>query len=764
MTEVGGFIDELMPKNTFMTDVEAIVDDLLRPVRCAEPSRDSQREAFEQLQTVLLTTKELNRTIRERIADAVLTKQGQSNPIVLYWVDTDTICDCLMACGQVVALGAAIRTLKSVSTIFSDHTTNHADDHGRQTRYPQHRGMDPKYDGNGKDTEDTAFLTAEISLCLLRRILCTREVTRLAHHGDGKTTDSFFTMSPDFTDRHATTTLRGDENFKWREDCTRWVNVILLLPGIVANACRTIRQPIPSWSIPTKFYPRLVAYAMEMMIVQQPSDPVHTLYVESLIRGMVRRGGGDDVACGLYQTWERIRDPDVACGIIQTVVGNLSPREIAMVCRSLIGQCAGFLQSPTQTSAPHPMERCSHPWLDGTVRRLVMTNHPILGELLVEMLILSTNGIPQSPHEDWTLCWIISSIFAHQTESKKNTPHEDDDETGEDYSPPGPDTTLRRHLIRVAEEWCQESFVRHTDARSQRHVSFFLITGLLLLAEKTECATSDLVSALLRGVTERLSTTNHPTIRKDGMLLAELLAKRLGQELLFEEELTNVDRKWIDPSIMGSTGNEDSLENNPSSIVESTVTRRRCRRVVRHNQDPDAEYTSDAEGSLQDDEKSRYSDDSDWEDDTTLWTPYDVADDEEDLMDTPKPFYLADCLDLLRTPESDDHAYSRQSTALRELSDLVRARPIDLPDLASPLAFELLRLENKHDMPNFQAFVESALRSLAVEEPLTVGELLIHEIFQDMSLGDRLLAMQTLCDAAMELSGIDAILDLATNR
>jgi len=109
----------------------------------------------------------------------------------------------------------------------------------------------------------------------------------------------------------------------------------------------------------------------------------------------------------------------------------------------------------------------------------------------------------------------------------------------------------------------------------------------------------------------------------------------------------------------------------------------------------------------------------------------------------------------LRTSETDDHAYSKQKTALKHLPQLIQGKdkPADLPDLAVPLALELMRMEDKF---NIEDFTDSKLISaiaLATEEPLAVGQRLILLLWEDIAFADRLNVLTVLSEAAFELSG-----------
>jgi hypothetical protein len=286
-------------------------------------------------------------------------------------------------------------------------------------------------------------------------------------------------------------------------------------------------------------------------------------------------------------------------------------------------------------------------------------------------------------------------------------------------------------------------------------VTHFLLSGMALLSTAQEDPSADLVANILEGVTARLHSTID-SIRKDGMQVGERLAKRLGQELQFDE--LNSQRQgdtWTAP--------KPALHQENSQPVQDGVTPRPARsvekrKIPRRKQiDPDAEYISEEEendadtGDASSSSELDNDDDSVWQDDNLI--AYDLDDDEEDLRETARPLYLHQCIELLRTAETEDNAFSSHEAALRELPALVRSRPVDLPDISESLAIELLRMENKFNIEHFSEMLLSSIISLAVEDPLAVGQTLVAQLFQEGSLFNRLTALTSLTEAAIELSG-----------
>lgn len=224
------------------------------------------------------------------------------------------------------------------------------------------------------------------------------------------------------------------------------------------------------------------------------------------------------------------------------------------------------------------------------------------------------------------------------------------------------------------------------------------------------------------------------------------------------------------------------MRREPKGELEQGAQRQSSRHVMMV--DPDAAHVSDEEDGNDDD--NEYEDESgstdednddededfevcsrtgetDCDEEDSIWeesnhvhlNAYDIEDDEEDLQEIQRPRYLRDALEFLRTPESDDHACSKHESALIWLPLMVQGeeRPADLPDLCIPLAFELLRMENKFNIENFGSRKIIATISLTVEEPLAVGQRLILMLWEDVAFMDRLDVLTVLGEAAFELSG-----------
>jgi len=544
------------------------------------------------------------------------------------------------------------------------------------------------------------------------------------------------------------------------------VNLFLVIPALVANACHAMRCNLPTWAVPSNFRVRLVECAVSMIVLaaadgddqaKESNKATNNEYFQLLVQKLIRHGGAREVATALYRQFERLSvdvDADgqllLADVILETHQKRLSPRESALVCRAILQQTVSLVQEPTRYH--HKAVPWTNAWLDLACLPILQTCRKVR-DAVVRLIVLSPSSVlPEAP-SDQLLCHCVASLLACvHGDVSSNKEAFDDSSDSDDEAPlvvSTRDRVLRKHLTEVVATWSQTVFVRQTDRRVQRHVTSFLLSGMILLSEKKEDLSADLAAAVVEGVTVRLHS-NIDSIRKDGMQMGECLAKRLDQDLQFDELET---QRQDEAAVMEPQGRPEPLRLSNKTANRPSTTSRRNRRARTHRQmDPDAEYISeegksDSGGSF----SSEFDDDSVWDDENVA--AYDLDDDEEDLRETARPLYLYQCTEFLRTPESEDHAQSRHETALKELPALVRAHPIDLKDHSESLAIELLRMENKFNMEEFTEMVLSSLVALVVEDPISICQTLVAQLFQECSLSNRLTALTSLSEAALELSG-----------
>lgn len=650
----------------------------------------------------------------------------------------------------------------------------------------------------------------ESSLCILRRILLTRQSQIDASHSNRSSSSSSVPNDAGDSDHNIIPwwqEVAAEAGVVYGTDHTEialrgaldpWINLALNLPSVIANAFLAVDMSLPQWAVRSRYLARLVECCSFQAVAATAAtnnnnnnndstlvdvdDNLARLVVQMILERLLRHRSGDEVAVGLRNAFDACRGD--AAGeerLSQLVVGctaptdnnQLSTREVASLCLVLVRQVL-LLSSLPRESCPMekngrlPWKSC--PWLDRSCLALLQAHGTALQDAFVRATIFSTKAVLQSEEKDRQFCHCVASLLSqcryhHIPEMDHDNSDSEEEEDSDVRNACAADQVLLRQLNVVSATWSQSLFIQQTDAPLQRHLTYFLLSGMDLLQTIDE--TSPLTSNVLSGVTERLHSPL-VSIRKYGMYVAETLARRLGQDLQFTE--LDEERKQEQAADVAQQPGPPRNANVPNKVEK----RRRIQKIRRMSQvDPDAEYVTDDEEDEEDgnsitehshvSSSSGLDDDSVW-DDQDEFTPYSLKDDEEDLRETPRPLYLSDCLDLLRTPESDEHALSRHAAALQELGPLVRTHPADLADLGVSLAVQLLRMEDKFSLESFDDMVHTSLCALVVEEPLSVGQALIAEIFEECSLKNRLDALSALNYAAFELCGNKALEESARGR
>lgn len=553
-----------------------------------------------------------------------------------------------------------------------------------------------------------------------------------------------------------------------------FVDLTMRLPSKIASACHATRVELPQWALPTRFYSRVLECSFQMVAFMFDGDEIAIAkltrsYFTCLVAQLVHhRRASDDVAVTLYQCYV---DRSVVSGdsfwsdehfsdlIRDTIRQVPTSREKAVLLRSILCHSVGTKVSSDRENFTRTLLQMDCICQDELWGYLRITCLPSLMESMqvreawVQLAIFSHSSTINDDWMDQLFCHCVALLLLSCTRSIEGEISDSDDDDDDES------IIIRKHLNSVAESWAQDEFLRQNAHNVQQHVTNFLLSAMWLLSDK-ENPGSNLAESICQGVTIRLESSA-PAIRKNGMLVAELFASRVGEELRFDE-VADDDRKLIK-----SQQQKDNCEIHSPDAVKSVAIVQggnqkptRGRLHERQFLDPDAEYESDDENEplAQDDTSTSRSceveddEDSVWDDGDEL-VPYDLEDDEEDLRVAPRPCYLAECFEMLRTPETDETAYGRHLTALQELPALVRSRPIDLADHVCPLIIQLLRAENKFNIDGFSEKILRNLCSLAVEEPFLAGQCLIKELFEEGSHTDRMNVLSTLQEAAFELSG-----------
>ena len=563
--------------------------------------------------------------------------------------------------------------------------------------------------------------------------------------------------------------------------------IVLLLPQTFANACFAVKLQVPLHGTPKYFFPRLIYFAWMQMQSRirrttaclendnvfegEEMQSFSMMYAKVLINQLLQTRRSDYVVEGLMQ---RFGENSNASSLFdnEDVSSNnskddhdtnhdsasLSSFLISLKLRardmsSFILALLQYANSSDFLTSSSPSTR-KYLWFHSTNCEAILlckflfhsspTEHQ---EIITEQLLFSSkassssirngNDIQEKDQRRWSR-YIVETIAP--SPSKKS-----DGDSMELFS---------SRLSNIADRWSQLTFVQDVAGRLQHHVSLVLWYALKIL-ERSSISLHHpdqrlLTGAVVNGVSHRLGSIL-PIVRQDGMRMAQQLAKGLGQDgVQFDEFVDDDDSDCEERESIGDGSSNDKIEKSYSKPQNETLL------------NPDADYDSDMEadfGKLNNDQKEDSESDEasvEWKDELM---PYDLEDDEEDLRTTPQPLHLLEALDLLRTGENHDHAFARHEAALEALPSLIQKRPDDLADVAVSLVLELLRMEDKFNIEGFNTKRESAIRTLLIEESLSVGQTLIEQLFEESGLTDKLLVLASLQTAALELSGNKALLE-----
>ena len=694
---------------------------------------------------------------QERIPSSILSptqilaaQENISHSVLITWPygqvsnDIDRI---LNACGQIIVISTCSGLLKDIAATTSNRNKNDKQSWTSSTSLP---------------------LRSIVQACwsTIQRMLLTAKTTSLAKENEHDKSDcglrigSLDNGSDDYD---------KVKSLEWKRFIT---GIVLLLPQTLSNACHAVKLQVPLHGTPSYFYQRLVHFAWIRTRITS-SDVVCSTswYSKLLIIQLLQTRRSEYVAQGLMRSDHRnkyttksipsINDHDddsenndrnytdnvttdddddkIAAALTAFLIGiELLPRDMATLVLALLqyANIRGHVDRPC----------------NGII---LVTCNSLFGcssmehqEAITEQLVFSKASSSTKPQS------IISTITTSST------------------------ALLTKHLTNIADRWSQWTFVQEVEGRQQHHVSLVLWQGLVLLLSFSSSPSSssssslqditqrELTMSLVNGVSHRLGSTI-TSIRQDGMRIAHQLAKGLGQDAQFEDFLSDEEKEVDD---YNDIDKKKGIKNK-----EKIKSKQKNHRLV----DPDADYDSDDEDidiSHKEDGEPQInreviSDDDGGDDDDDLsveyeveLTPYDLEDDEEDLRETPRPLHLLEALELLRTGENHDHAYTRHEAALDALPDLIRTRPDDLKDVAVSLVLQLLRMEDKFNIHQFNAKREIAIRALIFEEPMSVGQVLIEQLFEECGLMDRLSILAALQSAAIELSGNQIVSQSLQNR
>ena len=530
----------------------------------------------------------------------------------------------------------------------------------------------------------------------------------------------------------------------------RFIGMAVLFPLQIANSCHRQKVVLPLWAVRSRFLAKLVESALQMTALL-PESEVTLMYTKLLFTKLVHGGAYDEVTIGLYQYYETQKpDHDKFSTNLLDIMNTIkSPREMSFLLRSILQHQIPLHQTSTATVNDGVCKELIMPYLHLVCTPILECNRDFQ-DSWVQLMILSQASISSdSPSATRMIGHAVALVLASCTGDLAD--HDDSSDEDDNEILTGPYLVLQRQIDKIALAWSDRTFVHQSDLKLQRHATTFILSAFQLLPIRKEEMTLRVMATLMRGVSLRLESSI-PSIRRDGMIMAEVIAKRLEQDLHFEE----LDGHREDDIDIGCSFSDD--KSHPYIHVSLPPKIKSNRKQQRKPVDPDEEYVS-GEGENTDDSshENSLSDEnhSIWDDDLI---PYDLEDEEDDLHPTPRPLFLRDCLSLFRIDENDENGPNQLETALQQVEPLVRTKPMDLHDLAIPLTRELLRLQDIFNIHNFDELRVAGLIALAVHEPVLVGECSIQQLFcGDWGLSVRLDILHTIENASRELCGAESL-------
>lgn len=526
----------------------------------------------------------------------------------------------------------------------------------------------------------------------------------------------------------------------------RFVGMAVLFPLQIANSCHRQKVVLPLWAVRSRFLAKLVESALQMTL-SLPESEVALLYTKLLFTKLVRGGAYDEVTMGLFQFYgtQKPENQKLSTNLLNIINTIKSPREMSLLLSSILKHQISLHQSSTATV----YEICKElilPYLQ-LVCTPTLERNKDFQDSWVQATILSRSFISSdSPTATQMISHTVALVLASCAGDLTDNDDSSDDEEDKEILT-GPFQVLQRQIGKIAFVWSERTFVHQSDMRLQRLATTFISTAFQLLPIQKEELTMRVMTTLMRGVSLRLeSSITH--IRRDGMIVAEVIAKRLEQDLHFEE----LDGHRDDDMDTARKFSDD--KDHPETFVSLPPHIHSKKGRKRKPVDPDEVYvSSEGEGTEDSSIENCLSDEdrSIWDDDLI---PYDLEDEEDDLRPTPRPLFLRDCLRLFRIEENDENGPNQQEMALQQVEPLVRAKPMDLHDLAVPLTRELLRLQDLFNIDNFDELRIAGLIALTVHQPVLVGECIIQQLFcGDWGLSVRLDILHTIENASHELCG-----------
>ncbi|XP_023567402.1 telomere length regulation protein TEL2 homolog isoform X2 [Octodon degus] len=297
---------------------------------------------------------------------------------------------------------------------------------------------------------------------------------------------------------------------------------------------------------------------------------------------------------------------------------------------------------------------------------------------------------------------------------------------------------LIQALKELLETWGSSSAVRHAPLAQQHYLSAAILVCLAHLGEpELRDSQDELLGSMMAGVKCHLDSSL-PTVRRLGMIVAEVLSSRIHREgppLRFQYEDDKLSRELLALATPCTAGGS-TLEAGGSSPAPAATE------ILEKTVDGEVESANSSVPQVrpQDSDSDLDSDDE--------FIPYDMSGDKE-LRSSKAPLYVRDCIEVLTSSEDME----RWEAALRALEGLVCKSPEATQEVSVELAKVLLHLEERTCVSGFEGLRQRALVAVTVMDPARVAEYLTSQFYAlNYSLRQRMDILDVLTLAAQELS------------
>ena len=566
------------------------------------------------------------------------------------------------------------------------------------------------------------------------------------------------------------------------------------IPRKLSNLCHEKRKQLPSWAVSDEYFTRLLQNLFHVILSSWNDDDdcssrigsgsshnnavaAEILLLELCVK-LIQVMHSLDIVSKVLNTvyrnyWRNGRNDSATTSFIVDFMKELATRVGNKYMSQLVKHCILYCLTAKDfhdnlIEEVGSKERECYQFLHYLFHSLISYNKTFREEITL-CTILSSRG-SLSPSDGKLMVLIIISLYiANEIGGYSNNDK----------------CILLDELDRVVQYWSEKSFIQNSTVEVHRYSTEFIVKSLqwIIFKENDKINNSSnekevsLIPHLVKGVSSRLDVTD-PTVRRDGLRVAEIFAPMVGQAnvkfdelnghredddvsldckgtfLCFRNELVMPEQITVSDSEVAA---KDSLT---STVHYKRKNRRRFRPLGDVNPDEEYEsYSDDYDDSdsrdLEFDEDSLEGSDSDdsFNEDDLKSLVDEHNDDLEDLREIPKPLYLRECLKLLQCGENEENADTKIETALQSLQQLVESSPPDLSDVCVPIIKQLVYIENKFNLPNFNELRINSMIAIVVREPIASVEYLSVVLFDSGTIRTRTEILDVLSNAAEILCG-----------